>query len=341
PLLGRVLITGGCGFIGRAIASRLAHSQCDVVLLDDLSTGVVNGLARRRHVKIRVGSVLDPSAVREAARGCDLVLHLASLVGKRLVSERRELAYATSVGGAQNILDHTGDIPVVLFSSSAVYGVEAAGTVGEAAAIDDQGALDYDGGFRGYALGKLHMERLAANHARNGRRVLIVRPFNIVGPGQTGRYGMVIPRFVKSALRDRPLMVYGDGRQTRSFSHVRTFVSVILRLIATRDAWRPPQVPVNIGTPRATSIQRLAEVVLRVTSSRSPVRYVAYDTVYTGQRDVLERNPDVTRCQTLVGSVRWPGIDAIVRDVARDESPHPRAHRDEAMPALRPSDGEA
>lgn len=337
---GRVLITGGCGFIGRSIARRLARSRNEVVLLDDLSTGVVDSLAQERRVTVRIGSVLDPSAVRDASRGCDLVLHLASLVGKQLVSSHRALAYETSVNGAQNVLNHTGDIPVVFFSSSAVYGVKAAGPVSEAAPISEQDVLDYDGGYPGYATGKLRMERAATDHSLRGRRVMIVRPFNVVGPGQTGRYGMVIPRFVESAMGGRPLVVYGDGTQTRSFSHVETFVSAFLQLIANPDAWRVPLVPVNVGTLRATSIQRLAEIVLRVTASRSSVRYVPYDAVFTGQQDVRERNPDATRLHALVGPLRWPGIEAIVRSVARDESRRPRPLHNEAMRSPLPWDGE-
>jgi len=317
PVSGRrVLVTGGCGFIGSEIVRQLVRRNCTVTVLDDLSAGSRDATAGLDGVDFVRGTVLDARTVRRAARNCNLVIHLAGIVGKMLVSKDPAHVYRVSVDGTRNVLSKSSCASVVVFSSSAVYGVEGPVPVSECEQLDDIRAAAYDGGHHGYAVGKLHMEGLAREASRRGRKVLVIRPFNVMGPGQTGRYGMVIPRFVADALQGRPLTIYGDGSQTRSFGHVHTFVETLMRVIECRAAWEPGSNAINIGNPRETTIFELAQRVIRQTKSTSLIRFVPYDQVFPGQRDVRARVPDVRRLQGLIGRVSWPSLARIIRDVS-------------------------
>lgn len=309
----RVLVTGGCGFIGRHLAVRLVQRGCSVVVLDDLSTGIYDGLRTNPHVVFHLGSVMNPGDLQAVSSRFDMVFHLAGVVGKALAFERPVDAYRIAVDGTRNVLASVPDCPTVIFSSSAVYGVDVRGPVRESDDVREQHALDYDGGEPGYAVGKLRMEAIATEETRRGRPVLAVRPFNVIGPGQTGAYGMVVPRFLSHAMTGKPLLVYGDGSQRRSFSDVRTFVDTLLALIANDNVWRLERPVINIGAPRSTSILALAETTLSVTGSKSPIRFVPYESVFPGQRDVLERVPDTTLLESLVGGMHWPLVRTIVR----------------------------
>jgi UDP-glucose 4-epimerase len=160
------------------------------------------------------------------------------------------------------------------------------------------------------------MERLGRAAARAGRRVLIVRPFNVVGPGQSGAYGMVVPTFVRRALEGQPLEVYDDGRQTRCFSHVGAFVECLLRLVRAADAWARGAETVNVGCASPVSIGVLAEAVLEETGSRAGVRHLPYAAAFPGRCDVRSRVPDTSRLRALVGETEWPPLRAVVREVA-------------------------
>jgi UDP-glucose 4-epimerase len=317
PQLGtplNILVTGGAGFIGSHLVKALLARGHFVTVLDDLSTSTGDLLDPSERLTFIEGDILKPAEVARAARRCGLVFHLASVVGKRLVAGNPGRAYEVSTTGTRNVLEGTDGSPVVLFSSSAVYGLNHAGLAAEDSVVSDADALAYDNGTRSYATGKLHAERLGATEAERGRGVLVVRPFNVVGPGQTGAYGMVLPTFVTCALSGQPLPVYGDGTQTRSFTHVTTFIECLLRLVDKTDAWRCPVSAVNVGVPTATSVQELADIVLQETRSRSPIQRVPFDAVFPGERDVLSRAPAVDRLTSLIGPVAWPSLRAVVRD---------------------------
>jgi UDP-glucose 4-epimerase len=211
------------------------------------------------------------------------------------------------------LLANSRAAPVVLFSSSAVYGDGAGGPLAESAVSDGSAALRYDGGRPGYAAGKWEIERIGARAAAAGRRILVVRPFNVVGPGQTGRYGMVMPRFVDQALDGRSITIYDDGEQTRSFGDVGTFVTTLLRLVEREAAWRPGANVWNVGNPVSTRIRELAEIVLAETGATVPTSFVPYAEVFPGQRDVRERAPDVSRLEALLGPIDWPPVRDIVK----------------------------
>jgi UDP-glucose 4-epimerase len=317
----RVLVTGGAGFIGSHLVEHLLQRAARVTVVDDLSTGALANLAQHPRLEVVHGSVLDPAVLRGAAEA-DMVFHLAAVVGMRLAARQRDRAFAVSDVGTRNVIACSGAARLVLFSSSSVYAHCGRGAVAEDAAASPEELLALDGGAPGYASGKWRVEEHARAAAAAGREVVVIRPFNVVGPRQTGRYGMVVPTLVKRALCGQPLTVFDDGEQSRCFSHVRTFVRTLGALAEREESWRPGGLTVNVGADRSTRIADLSRIVLEETRSHSPVEHVEYASVFPGRRDVRSRVPDTRRCDALVGAVQWPGARDIVRDVVtwvRDE----------------------
>jgi UDP-glucose 4-epimerase len=311
----RVLVTGGCGFIGHHLVRRLLADGHEVMVLDDLSTGSFDRLPEHSALDFRLGTVLDESEIAAVARRrIDLVMHLAGVVGTRLVASTPEVAYKVSADGTRNVLALL-DAPIVLFSSSAVYGLEAHESTTEDQAVRYENVCSYDGGRAGYAAGKWKAEQLVLAAVSEGRQAMIVRPFNVVGSGQSGRYGMVLPTFLESAFRGMPLTVHGDGQQVRCFSAVEVFVDVLSRLLRTEVAWRPDTNVINVGCPEPMSIRHLAELVLQVTGARAPMHFVPYEEVFPGRRDVQWRVPNLQRLESLVGPTTWPSAESIVRNL--------------------------
>jgi UDP-glucose 4-epimerase len=306
-------VTGGCGFIGSHLVARLLDERDHVSVLDDLSTGRYENLPRSPRLTFHLGSVLDASAVQRAAAGVDRILHLASVVGMRLASSRQDLAYRVSVEGTSTVLAATGSIPIVIFSSSSVYPDVHQRAHHESDHLSTEAALVYDGGKPGYACGKLAVEQLARKESRQGRRVLIVRPFNVIGARQASMYGMVLPTFIENARTSRPLRVYDDGQQTRTFAEIMMFVDCLFRLMDQDRAWILPGNTFNIGATESTTINRLADLVKEATGARVPVVYVPYEVDFPGRRDVRSRLPDTTRLETVLGPLAWPSVADIVR----------------------------
>lgn len=309
----RALLTGGAGFIGAHIVARLLQAGWRVRVLDDSSTGSRNRLpgdsAQFEYIE---GSVLDRDMLAKAAAEIDLVVHLAAVVGMQQACRDPAYAFRVSREGTENVLSATRQSPAVLFSSSSVYGIGHRTVASENDPICWDDCLAYDGGVPGYATGKFALEKLGRNALDTGRPILILRPFNVVGPGQVGDYGMVLPRFVERALRGDPITIYGDGLQSRSFSEVGQFVECIYRLIHTEQAWLPAFNPINIGARHVTRIRDLAEMILQQTRTNSEVTYLPYATAYPGKIDVRHRYPDVKRLEHLIGPVAWPSLREIV-----------------------------
>lgn len=295
----RVVVTGGAGFIGRALVERLASvwAPLDLVVLDNMRTSRTwPDFGGTRFY----GDVRHHDTVAHAVKNADLVIHLASLVGKRLVHLNPNEAFSVSRDGALNIFALT-DCPVVLFSSAAVYGITPK-TYGSY-----RGCLDYDGGVLGYASGKLQLEELGQAQYKRGRPILTIRPYNIAGPGQLPDYGMVIPRMVEAALSDAPITVYDDGSQTRSFGHIDRFVTLALELIEDQDAY--DSTPFNIGSSDEISMLDLAELIRDTVKSQSKIVFKPYSTDFPGVQDTNSR-----RCLTGIGSAQWPSVAQIVQD---------------------------
>lgn len=319
----RVLVTGGAGFIGSHLVAALLARGAEVTVVDDFSTGTEGNLPDHPSLRVVRGCVCDP-AVMARAGTADLVFHLASVVGMRLVAGDRRRAYRVAADGTRGVLAATGRAPLVVLSSSAVYGLQRGGRAAERVRPDAARLLEYDGGVRGYACGKWAAERLARRAARAGRPVLIVRPFNVVGPRQSAEFGMVMPTFVDCALAARPLTVFAPGTQTRCFTEVEAFVRCLLRLVETDRAWTLPNRTVNVGTDTPTSIAGLARIVLEETGAAVEVEVAPYESRFPGRHDVQRRVPDLRRLHRLVGAWEWPGIRSIVRGYVESLAAGPR-----------------
>lgn len=201
-----------------------------IVGLDDLSTGTRSNLAMVPNLQFIFGCATSRAAVAQAVEGVDLVIHLASVVGQLRVRKDPTWAASVSIDSVRLLLNESRGTALVYISSSAVYGLVEEPVCREEAHLSEKMALDYDGGNRGYAFGKFEAERIVLSE-QSKRKILIVRPFNVVGPVQGGTYGMVLPRFVENALQRKTLEIFDDGGQARSFSHIGTFVESLLRLI--------------------------------------------------------------------------------------------------------------
>jgi UDP-glucose 4-epimerase len=298
----RALVTGGAGFIGSHLTEALLHAGHGVTILDDLSTGrLVNLAAVKDHSRLEVieGSVIDEPLVRKLMAGIDVVYHLAAAVGVRLILDRPVGTIETNILGTEAILRVAREERprVVLASTSEVYGKNDRVPLSE----DDDRVLGPTTKSRwSYACSKAIDEFLGlAYHREYGVPVTIVRFFNTIGPRQTGRYGMVVPRFVRQALDGEPITVYGDGRQSRCFTDVEDAVRATLALSLAPNAVGDV---FNIGTTHELTIQELAERVRALAGSVAPIRFVPYEEAYQpGFEDLRRRVPDIRKAERVAG----------------------------------------
>ena len=297
------LITGGAGFIGSHLSELLLDAGWEVFVLDDLSTGSEQNVAHlreRRDFHLIVDSVLKNSVVNELVHRCDVVFHLAAAVGVRLIVEEPVHTLVTNIQGTENVLDHCHRFGkrVLVASTSEVYGDRR-----EPEALDEESKRMYGPTTArrwAYAESKALDEFLAlAYHQERGLDCVIVRLFNTVGPRQTGQYGMVIPNFVRQALAGEPITVFGDGTQSRAFTHVVDVVDGLLKLVAEPKAVGKV---VNIGNTEEITIAALAVRVRDLTQSQSVIRFVPYDEAYeSGFEDMPRRVPDLSTVTGLIG----------------------------------------
>jgi UDP-glucose 4-epimerase len=312
----RTLITGGAGFIGSHLAEALLAEGGEVVVLDDLSTGRIENLrAIQSHPRftMTVGSVRDEGLVEKLVDSADVVYHLAAAVGVRLILEQPVATIETNIVGTEMVLRAaTARRPrVVIASTSEVYGKNDRVPLGE----DDDRVLGPTTRSRwSYACSKAIDEFLAlAYHRERGIPVVIVRFFNTVGPRQTGRYGMVVPRFVRQALDGEPITVYGDGRQSRCFTDVEDAVRASTALAAHPGT---PGEVFNVGSAHEVTIGELAERVRELAVSRSPIVFVPYDQAYQpGFEDLRRRVPDIGKAERFVGYRPRVPLDETLRRV--------------------------
>jgi UDP-glucose 4-epimerase len=316
----KFLITGGAGFIGSHLAERLLDRGDQAIALDDLSTGSmanIEHLEGRPGFSVRVGSALDPPLVRELVDRADVTVHLAAAVGVRLIVERPVHTIETNVRATEVVLDAAAKKQklVVLASTSEVYGKSSKVPFAEG---DDLSLGPTTRSRWAYACSKALDEWLALAYWNEKQvPVIVLRFFNTVGPRQTGRYGMVLPTFVRQALKGEPITVFGDGRQSRCFGHVKDAVESLLRLVATPAA--VGQV-FNIGANEEVTILELAERVRAATKSPSPIELVPYKDAYSeGFEDMFRRVPDVTKLERTIGFRPRTTLDDIIRDVVEDQ----------------------
>lgn len=315
----RTVVTGGAGFIGSHLSELLLSEGHDVVALDDLSTGSpVNLLPLLDHPRFTFvrGSVLDAPLVDTLVGASDRVFHLAAAVGVHTIVDQPLRSLRTNLDGAQAVLDAVmrHDRRVLLTSTSEVYGKNTADRLDEEA---DRVLGSPLKARWSYAAAKGIDELIAQTYWQShGLRVVVARLFNTVGPRQTGRYGMVVPRLVDQALRSAPLTVHGEGTQTRCFCHIADIVPALAALIDTPAAYGQA---VNLGNPVETSIIDLAHRVLEITGSDSAIDLVPYTDAYgDGYEDMRRRVPDITKARTLIDFAPEHHLDRIIKDVAED-----------------------
>lgn len=312
----RFLITGGAGFIGSHLTDAvLAHGH-SVIALDNLETGSRENVEQaliNRNFQLVVGDICDAPLVDKLARKCDVVVHLAARFGLNLVIESPLRTVDVNVRGTEAVMGAATryGCRTIVASTSAVYGLATKVPSAE----DDP--ITFGSPAKGrwaYACSKAVDEFLALALARErGLPSTIVRLFNTVGPRQSARYGMVLPRFVRQALANEPLTVYGDGTQTRSFCYVGDVVGALLKMV---DCDATIGEIYNVGNPQEVRIFELAQKIVRQTGSASTIGFVPFDDAYAaGFEEIHRRIPDITKLRETIGFVPRVSLDEIITSV--------------------------
>lgn len=314
------LITGGAGFIGSHLTELLLSRGERVTVLDDLSTGSVRNIDLfRDHPNYRyvLGSIMDRPVMMELVDRCDRIYHLAAAVGVRLIVEKPVDSIETNIRGTELVLELAArkKRPVLIASSSEVYGK---GVRFPSSETDD---LLLGPTLRprwSYACSKMIDEFLALAYQRErGMPTVIARLFNTVGPRQAAQYGMVIPRFVRQALNNAPLTVYGDGSQSRAFGHVQDVVGALAGLLDKPEALGGV---FNVGNDREITIADLARMVVERSGSQSSLQFVPFEEAYDPSfEDLARRVPNLSRIREVLGYQPQYSIEQIVDDVIRHE----------------------
>ena len=313
----KILITGGAGFVGSHLADKLIAEGHEITVIDDLSTGRYSNVAHLEgnpNFRLIIDTVLNASLMEELIRETDRVFHMASAVGVKLIMEHPVKTIETIFRGTDIVLAFCSRYRkrVLIPSTSEVYGKGVSVPFKEE---DDLLTGSTDKHRWAYACAKTLDEFLALAHWKETRLpVVVVRLFNTVGPRQTGQYGMVVPNFVKAALKNEPINVHGDGTQARCFGHVHDVVEGLTRAIETPECFG--QV-INFGNDEEISIRGLAEKAIEMTGSTSEIRYLSYDEVYgEGFEDMQRRVPSLEKAKRLVGYQPTRTLETIINDVA-------------------------
>jgi UDP-glucose 4-epimerase len=312
----RILITGGAGFIGSHLSDAYLNRGDEVFVIDDLSTGSIENI---RHLKdhprfhYTIESVHNQPVTAELVDQVDVIIHLAAAVGVKLIVESPVRTIETNVRGTETVLSlaNKKKKKVLVASTSEVYGLSAE------VPFREDGNLVMGATTKGrwsYACSKAIDEFLALAYWHEKKLpTVVVRLFNTVGPRQTGRYGMVIPTFVKQALSGRPITVYGDGKQSRCFGYVGDVVGALIKLADHPDAVGNV---FNIGSDEEITILGLAERVKKLTQSNSEIVFLPYDEAYEeGFEDMPRRVPDISKVGALIGFKPELKLDGILTSV--------------------------
>ena len=319
----RVLITGGAGFIGSHLAERYLESGHKVYVIDDLSTGRIENIGHllehqeyAHRFFFTKDTIFNQEVLLDHIGTCDLVIHLAAAVGVQYILDNPLTSLKTNINGTEAVLSlcQRFQKKVMLASTSEVYGNQTI------APLRETDGCSYGPSTKArwsYAASKLLDEFMGLGYQRaHGLPVVIARFFNTVGPRQTGRYGMVIPRLVGQALSGNPLTVYGDGSQSRTFTHVRDAVSAITLLMETVEAEGEV---VNIGGVEEVSILALAQRIIEKTGSNSEIQMIPYDVAFSKDfEDMQRRVPSTEKLKGLTGFAPTIALDRILDDVIAD-----------------------
>jgi UDP-glucose 4-epimerase len=313
----RVFITGGAGFIGSHLTDALIARGDDVTILDNLTTGSATNIAHLEgKIELVQGDIRDAALIEKLMAPADLVLHMAAALGVNTILEKTIESVSVNFTGSEVVLNAATKLKkrIIIASTSEIYGKNPQQPLHEESdrVVGAPQKIRWT-----YSDAKALEEAIAHSlHTTEGLKVTTVRLFNTVGPRQTGRYGMVLPRFVQSALKNEPISIYGDGTQSRVFCHVQDAVKAILTLATTDSAIGEVY---NIGGTGETSIKQLAEKIIERTKSTSTITYTPYDQAYpAGFEDMQRRVPDITKIQKNIGWAPANTLDNIIDDVAAE-----------------------
>jgi UDP-glucose 4-epimerase len=316
----RILITGGAGFIGSHLAEAHLEKGDEVYVIDDLSTGSTDNIKHLmqnddygKRLFFSRDTILNHEKMLELVGICDWVYHLAAAVGVLYVLEHPFESIRTNIQGTEKVLELCDKFKkrVLITSSSEVYGKHLHAPLVET----DNIIYGPSSKFRwSYAASKLMDEFMAlAYHRTNGLQVVIARLFNTVGPGQTGAYGMVIPRLVGQALRGQPLTVHGNGKQTRTFTYVKDVVEALMGLMESPKAIGDV---FNVGGTEEISIEDLAKKIIAMTKSSSEIEYVPYEVAFEKDFEDMERRvPGIEKIKACIGFEPKTDLNGILKNV--------------------------
>jgi UDP-glucose 4-epimerase len=316
----RALVTGGAGFIGSHLCEALLARNFQVVVIDDFSTGSYSNVAhlvKEKKIKVIKGSIMNKKLMERLVEGCDIVFHLAAAVGVRYILENPISSLLTNIDGTEIVLKLVDKHhkKIVLASTSEVYGNHVCLPIKE----DDNRVLGSTTVSRwSYSDAKAVDEFLALAYAHERKLpIVIVRFFNTVGPRQVGRYGMVLPRFIKAALLDKSIIVYGDGSHVRSFCYVKDVVDALVALSLNKKAEGEIY---NLGNDEPITMKQLALLVKRLTGSDSKVAYISYKKAYGKNaadfEDIECRIPDISKIKKLIKFKPKYDLEDIIKKTA-------------------------
>ena len=313
----RILVTGGAGFIGSHLCERLIIDGHKVTAVDNFSTGRASNLSslhRSNDFTLIEGSILDTNILSPLIKNVDYVFHLAAAVGVFNIVNNPLASLLTNIRGTENVLEeaYKSNVPVFLTSSSEVYGKNISDSLKES----DDRILGSPVTLRwSYSEAKAIDESLAyAYFIEKQLETRIVRFFNTVGPRQLGAYGMVVPRFVKAALANEPITIYGDGKQTRCFAHVYDVVDAVMAIAFGENTIGKVM---NIGNNTEISINALAKKIIDETKSKSEIIYVPYEEAYgNGFEDMERRVPNIDLINQLVGWKPKRDLSTMIADIS-------------------------
>lgn len=312
----KVLVTGGAGFIGSHLADELIKRGHEVVALDNLTTGRLENIAHlvgKPNFELVVDTILNENLMDKLVEKCDAIFHLAAAVGVELIVKKPLESLTTNIKGSEIVLEmaYRYHKKVLITSTSEIYGKNVNGPLKE----DDDRILGSPLKTRwSYSTAKAVDEILAYVYWKEKNvPSIIVRLFNTVGPRQTGAYGMVLPRFIEQALKNEPITVYGTGKQSRCFVHVKDAVKALIGL--TEEPKAIGEV-FNIGSQEEITIEQLAREIIKITYSKSKIIYIPYEKAYEeGFEDMQRRVPDITKINKLIGFKPTYALSDIIEDI--------------------------
>jgi UDP-glucose 4-epimerase len=312
----RVLITGGAGFIGSHLADALISRGDHVIALDNFSTGTTANIKHiTKNFEIIDGDIRNTELINESTKDVDLVLHMAAALGVNTILESPLESISTNITGSEVVLNAATRYKkrILIASTSEIYGKNPNQPLKE---TDDRVVGSPQKIRWSYSDAKAIEEAMAvALHQEKDLEVTTARLFNTVGPRQSGRYGMVVPRFVKSALNNKPINIYGDGTQSRVFCHVHDAIQALLQLVATDKTINEVY---NVGGIGEITIKQLAETVIQQTNSKSTIEYIPYEKAYApGFEDMQRRVPDISKIKQELNWAPKKNLSQIISDVAQ------------------------